>query len=378
MVIIKPIKITSLGTSDTRFPIFLLWKANLVIKALDDPSLMKVIFHQVRIDPEQSFRHYQDDQLNPSTQIAPHLALDLILRLFKPALERLFVIMASVVCLSGLVTYTGTCRDTYINSCLAHFIKGGIFFWWVQQYKPPPLHELLHTYTHSIFMMRLWAQSTHTHTHRYGLLTWIRYLGAWSHCGWGWNQKPTRSGYVSPEMLECGLIFLYGVTNTWMERFGARKDEPYTIKQIQHISIAVMSVLTPHSVSTPHVFQQITFLTLSFPSPLGSGSEVWLVWCSNGSPFELFFFIIQTEQTQAGTRSPPCVSPSPVSWCPFTPRSTFSKWRYICFGVLSSYLPACSVGLPTSFDPGWLLKHRWRKPWPAYVSVAVVFSSSWA
>jgi Protein of unknown function (Ytp1) len=36
------------------------------------------------------------------------------------------------------------------------------------------------------------------------------------------------------------VIFLYGITNTWMERFGARPGDPYTTKQIQHISIAVM------------------------------------------------------------------------------------------------------------------------------------------
>jgi Protein of unknown function (Ytp1) len=36
------------------------------------------------------------------------------------------------------------------------------------------------------------------------------------------------------------VIFFYGITNTWMERFGAHPGDPYTNKQIQHISIAVM------------------------------------------------------------------------------------------------------------------------------------------
>jgi Protein of unknown function (Ytp1) len=36
------------------------------------------------------------------------------------------------------------------------------------------------------------------------------------------------------------VIFFYGITNTWMERFGANPGDAYTTKQIQHISIAVM------------------------------------------------------------------------------------------------------------------------------------------
>jgi len=40
--------------------------------------------------------------------------------------------------------------------------------------------------------------------------------------------------------VESFVIFFYGVTNTWMERFGANPGDPYTTKQLQHISIAVM------------------------------------------------------------------------------------------------------------------------------------------
>jgi hypothetical protein len=41
-------------------------------------------------------------------------------------------------------------------------------------------------------------------------------------------------------MIESAVIFTYGITNTWMERFGSAHGEPYTVKQVQHISIAVM------------------------------------------------------------------------------------------------------------------------------------------
>jgi len=41
-------------------------------------------------------------------------------------------------------------------------------------------------------------------------------------------------------MIESAVIFTYGIPNTWMERFGSAHGEPYTVKQVQHISIAVM------------------------------------------------------------------------------------------------------------------------------------------
>jgi len=36
------------------------------------------------------------------------------------------------------------------------------------------------------------------------------------------------------------VIFFYGITNTWMERFGAKPGDAYTTKEVQHISIAIM------------------------------------------------------------------------------------------------------------------------------------------
>ncbi|KAJ7638677.1 hypothetical protein FB45DRAFT_408557 [Roridomyces roridus] len=104
--------------------------------------------------------------------------------------------------LSGLVVYTGVCRENFVTGCLAHLIKGGIF----------------------------WS---------YGLLTFARFLGFCAELGWSWNRAPS-SGYPTAEFVESFVIFLYGVTNTWMERFGASPGDPFTTKQIQHIGIAVM------------------------------------------------------------------------------------------------------------------------------------------
>ncbi|KIK96945.1 hypothetical protein PAXRUDRAFT_137291 [Paxillus rubicundulus Ve08.2h10] len=117
-------------------------------------------------------------------------------------LERALVFAAFGMVLSGIVVYTGGCRESYINGCLAHLIKGGIF----------------------------WC---------YGLFTFARFLGSHSEMGWAWNISPT-GNTISAEFVESAVIFLYGITNTWMERFGAHSGDPYTTKQVQHISIAVM------------------------------------------------------------------------------------------------------------------------------------------
>jgi hypothetical protein len=74
----------------------------------------------------------------------------------------------------------------------------------------------------------------------YGVLTFARYLGAYADLGWAWNRRPGNVKGPSAEMVECAVIFTYGITNTWMERFGAAPGDPYTVKQVQHISIAVM------------------------------------------------------------------------------------------------------------------------------------------
>ena len=76
----------------------------------------------------------------------------------------------------------------------------------------------------------------------YGLLTFARFLGSFSERGWAWNRAPF-GDYYSAEFVESAVIFAYGIINTWMERFGANSGDPFTTKQVQHISIAVGSSL---------------------------------------------------------------------------------------------------------------------------------------
>ena len=119
-------------------------------------------------------------------------------------LERVLVFAGFLQLLTGIVVYTGGCRGDHVNICLAHLIKGGIF----------------------------WC---------FGLLTFARFLGSFSELGWAWNRIPVarRKNVPAADFVESLIIFLYGITNTWMERFGAKPGDPYTTRQVQHISIAV-------------------------------------------------------------------------------------------------------------------------------------------
>ncbi|KAI0320641.1 hypothetical protein OF83DRAFT_1104048 [Amylostereum chailletii] len=123
-------------------------------------------------------------------------------RIVFATLERTLVFAAFGQFMLGVTVYTGGCRGNYTNGCLAHIIKGGIF----------------------------WC---------YGLISFARFLGSFSEKGWAWNRPPSGT-HVSAEFVESAVIFTYGITNTWMERFGAHPGDPYTTKQVQHISIAVM------------------------------------------------------------------------------------------------------------------------------------------
>ncbi|PWN37654.1 uncharacterized protein FA14DRAFT_107185, partial [Meira miltonrushii] len=137
-----------------------------------------------------------------------HSLLKSIIRYSHVTVARSIPVLAFAAAYTGLTIYTGSCRGAYKNVCLAHGIKGGIFFW-------------------------------------YGLLSFGRYMGAYADLGWAWNRKPmTKKGrkgnQITAEWVESCVIFVYGATNTWMERFGAEAGDPYTVKQVQHISIAVM------------------------------------------------------------------------------------------------------------------------------------------
>ncbi|OAD02438.1 hypothetical protein MUCCIDRAFT_11833, partial [Mucor lusitanicus CBS 277.49] len=123
-----------------------------------------------------------------------------VCRIFHQSLGRVFVLLVFTQTISGMVVYHGVCRDWEVFGCIAHLIKGAIFFW-------------------------------------YGIVTFARYLGSFAEKGWAWNYVPHGSKF-SFEMIECSLIFFYGITNTWMEHFG--QDDAWTHKDLEHASLAFM------------------------------------------------------------------------------------------------------------------------------------------
>ncbi|KAI5116542.1 hypothetical protein M0805_004325 [Coniferiporia weirii] len=157
-------------------------------------------------NPGRRGSHHSDETLHELPAHVQSAKLPLLQRVGLGAFattERVLVFLGYMQMLTGIVTYTGVCRDSYVNACLAHLIKGGIF----------------------------WC---------YGLVSFARFLGSFSELGWAWNRSPRLDKAPSAEFVESFVIFLYGITNTWMERFGVEPGSPYTTKQVQHISIAVM------------------------------------------------------------------------------------------------------------------------------------------
>ncbi|KAM0752108.1 hypothetical protein T439DRAFT_333349 [Meredithblackwellia eburnea MCA 4105] len=140
---------------------------------------------------------------NNRTTTSLRSRLSTTLSVAHTVVERSIVVLAYVQVLSGIAVYSGSCRGAYGNGCMAHTIKGSIFVW-------------------------------------YGLLTFARYVGAFSGLGWAWNRRPDglRPGWQSAEFVESFVCFLYGASNTWLERLG--KTGAWSIKDMQHASIAVM------------------------------------------------------------------------------------------------------------------------------------------
>ena len=93
-------------------------------------------------------------------------------------------------------------EGSHIFTGLAHWIKGGIFFW-------------------------------------YRLVVLGRFMGCWANWGWSWNLKPAHSRAVSGEFVESALIFTYGATNVFLEHLGGW-GKGWSPQDLEHDSISVM------------------------------------------------------------------------------------------------------------------------------------------
>ncbi|KAF2760871.1 hypothetical protein EJ05DRAFT_244565 [Pseudovirgaria hyperparasitica] len=126
------------------------------------------------------------------------------------AVERTIPILGFVAISTGAIVLGGIARGGAVFNVLAHFIKGGIFFW-------------------------------------YGVLTLGRWLGSFADAGWAWNVKPPPGELVgrrcaalpTAEFTESFVIFLYGSTNVFLEHLAAWGDA-WTPQDLEHVSISVM------------------------------------------------------------------------------------------------------------------------------------------
>lgn len=141
----------------------------------------------------------------------PYLASKKIVKIAEvvyEVIDRTILILGFIALLTGIVTYAGIFRANNIFNGLAHFVKGGIFFW-------------------------------------YGLLTLGRWLGCFADFGWAWNVKPTKSevGWKSripsAEFTESFVIWLYGCINVFLEHLAAWGGA-WAAQDFEHVSISIM------------------------------------------------------------------------------------------------------------------------------------------
>lgn len=124
-------------------------------------------------------------------------------------LEKIILLLGFAALTSGFIVSGGLFRNRQIFAGLAHYIKGGIFFW-------------------------------------YGLLTLGRWMGAFTEFGWAWNvrpQRPTVSGWKtripSAEFTESFVIWLYGATNVFLEHMN-NWGKGWTPSDLEHLSITIL------------------------------------------------------------------------------------------------------------------------------------------
>lgn len=123
-------------------------------------------------------------------------------------IDRIILPFGFIAISTGAVTYGGIFHGIEVFNGVAHFSKGGIFFW-------------------------------------YGVLTLGRFIGAWADLGWAWNKKPPvyivgwKAKVPSGEFVESFVIWLYGVTNVFLEHLSGWGEE-WTARDMEHVAISIM------------------------------------------------------------------------------------------------------------------------------------------
>ncbi|KAK7413664.1 hypothetical protein QQX98_007446 [Neonectria punicea] len=161
-------------------------------------------------DPHESGFTSGDDTVYGEAKIfsKPILTRTRRLTLFiYNVMDRTILIVAFIAFCTGIVTFWGLFKGHAIFNGMAHWIKGGIFFW-------------------------------------LGIFTLGRWCGCFAEMGWAWNTRPgnsKRQFWLSPEFVESSLIFFYGSTNIFLEHLGGWSGA-WTPRDLEHISITVLFI----------------------------------------------------------------------------------------------------------------------------------------
>lgn len=132
-----------------------------------------------------------------------------VVRFSQIVIEKFLLLLGFLAIATGFITWGGLFKGREVFSGAAHFIKGGIFFW-------------------------------------YGLLTLGRWMGAFSEFGWAWNIRPAyplvsrwKTRIPSAEFTESFVIFLYGASNVFLEHLNAW-GKAWTHQDFEHVSITLL------------------------------------------------------------------------------------------------------------------------------------------
>jgi hypothetical protein len=132
-----------------------------------------------------------------------------VVRFSQIVLEKFLLLLGFVGIATGFVTWSGLFQAREVFSGAAHFIKGGIFFW-------------------------------------YGLLTLGRWMGAFGEFGWAWNIRPDsplvsrwKTRIPSAEFTESFVIWTYGASNVFLEHLNAW-GQAWTHQDFEHVSITLL------------------------------------------------------------------------------------------------------------------------------------------
>ncbi|KHE78641.1 hypothetical protein GE21DRAFT_1057557 [Neurospora crassa] len=130
-----------------------------------------------------------------------------VLILAYNVVDRAILPLGFVALCTGIVTYGRFFEGSGIFSGLAHWIKGGIFFW-------------------------------------LGIFTLGRWAGCFGEVGWAWNVRPKQAGQKwrpSAEFVESALIFTYGATNVFLEHLG-NWGGAWSAQDLEHFSITILFI----------------------------------------------------------------------------------------------------------------------------------------